>query len=109
MGLDLVAVPIDSPNKVPKELRKLENSVDAFWSVADSTIFSSGSMEFILLHMLRNRIPFMGLSSAFVKAGALMALDVDYKEVGAQCAALATKVLAGDSPSSLPITDRKST
>jgi putative ABC transport system substrate-binding protein len=45
----------------------------------------------------------MGLSPAFVKAGALMALAVDYQEVGAQCGGLATKILSGESPSSLPI------
>jgi putative tryptophan/tyrosine transport system substrate-binding protein len=38
-----------------------------------------------------------------VKAGALLALDADYQEVGAQCGALAAKILAGEAPSTLPI------
>ncbi len=104
MGLELVAVAINADDKVPEALRTLEKRVDALWSVADSTTFSSGSVEFILLHTLRNKIPFMGLSPAFVKAGALMALAADYQEVGMQCGGLATKVLMGDHPSSLPIT-----
>jgi len=104
MGLDLVAISIASEDKVPAALRSLDKTVDALWSVADSTTFSSGSAEFILLHTLRNRIPFMGLSPAFVKAGALMALEVDYQEVGAQCGGLAAKILTGDQPSSLPVT-----
>jgi len=61
-------------------------------------------MEFIFLYTLRNKLPFMGLSPAFVKAGALMALAVDYQEVGAQCGGLAARILSGESPSSLPVT-----
>ena len=104
MGLELVSIPINSEKEVPKAVRILDGKVDALWSVADSTVFSSGSTEFIILHTLRNGIPFMGLSPAFVKAGALMALAADYREVGIQCGELAVKVLSGDHPSSLPIT-----
>jgi len=104
IGVELIGAPIASGEKVPEALRTLDKSVDALWSVADSTAFSAGSMEFFFLHTLRNKIPFMGLSPAFVKAGALMALAVGYQEVGAQCGGLATKILAGESPSSLPIT-----
>lgn len=104
MGLELFAVPVTSSDKVPDALRTLENNVDALWSVADSTTFTSASMEFIFLHTLRNKIPFMGLSPAFVKAGALMALAIDYQEVGAQCGGLATRILSGETPGSLPIT-----
>jgi putative ABC transport system substrate-binding protein len=110
MGLELVAVAVDSEEKVPEALGALGKSVDALWSVADSTIFSSGSMQFILLHTLRNKIPFMGLSPSFVKAGALLALDADYQEVGAQCGALAVKILAGEAPTALPVaTPQKAT
>ncbi len=103
MGLDLIAVPIASGDKVPDALRSLEKKVDALWSVADSTTFTPASMEFIFLHTLRNKLPFMGLSPAFVKAGALLALAVDYREVGAQCGALASRILSGENPASLPV------
>jgi len=103
MGLELIAVPVPTPDKVPDALRALDKTVDALWSVADGTAFSSASMEFIFLHTLRNKLPFMGLSPAFVKAGALLALAVDYQEVGAQCGALANRILAGESPSALPV------
>lgn len=104
MGLELVAVPISSGDKVPDALRTLDKSVDALWSVADGTTFTPASAEFIFLHTLRNKLPFMGLSPAFVKAGALLALAIDYQEVGAQCGGLATKILSGENPASLPIT-----
>jgi len=107
MDLDLVAVAVGSEDKVPDALRSLKN-IDALWSVADGTVFSSGSQEFIL-YTLQNKIPFMGLSPAFVKAGALLALDPDYQEIGTQCGGIAARILAGDSPSMLPATTPQKT
>lgn len=105
MGLDLVAISIATADKVPDALSRLDRSIDALWSVADSTTFSSKeSIKYILEHTVRNKIPFVGLSPAFVEAGALMALAADYQEIGAQCGGLASRVLKGDNPSSLPIT-----
>jgi putative ABC transport system substrate-binding protein len=104
MGLELVGVPITSSDKVPDALRALDKTVDALWSVADGTTFTPASMEFLFLHTLRNKLPFMGLSPAFVKAGALLAFAIDYHEVGAQCGGLAAKLIAGENPASLPIT-----
>lgn len=89
---------------MPEALKALDKEIDALWSVADSTAFSSGSVEFILLHTLRNKIPFFGLSPGFVKAGALMALAVDYGAVGQQCGEQAARVLSGHPPSSVPVT-----
>lgn len=104
MGLELVTVPIPSSDKVPDALRSLDKTVDALWSVADGTTFTPASMEFLFLHTLRNKLPFMGLSPAFVKAGALLAFAIDYQDVGAQCGGLAAKLIGGEIPASLPIT-----
>jgi putative tryptophan/tyrosine transport system substrate-binding protein len=105
MGLDLVAISIAKEDKVPDALDRLDRSIDFLWSVADSTTFSSKeSIKYILEYTVRNGIPFMGLSPAFVEAGALMALAVDYQQVGVQCGGLATRILMGDNPSLLPVT-----
>jgi putative ABC transport system substrate-binding protein len=42
------------------------------------------------------------VSFSWVKAGALYALNRDYRDIGAQCGELAAKVLAGTPVSSLP-------
>jgi putative ABC transport system substrate-binding protein len=44
-----------------------------------------------------------------VKAGALYALDRDYKDLGSQCGELAIKVLQGTKPSMLPIVPPRKT
>ena len=73
--------------------------------MADSTVFSSDrSVELLLRWSLEQKVPFMGLSPAFVKAGALLALSVDYKDVGMQCGEQAVQVLAGQRPAAVSIT-----
>ena len=105
LGLELIAVPVTSNDRLPAAVEKLRTRVDALWSVADSTVFASDrSIEFLLRQTLQYKIPFMGLSPAFVKAGALLALSVDYHDVGRQCGEQAALVLGGRAPASLPVT-----
>jgi putative ABC transport system substrate-binding protein len=105
VGLELIAMPVTAAEQIPSTLAGVERHIDALWSVADSTVFASDrAVEFLLRQTLQYRLPFMGLSSAFVKAGALLALSVDYRNVGRQCGEQAALVLAGRAPASLPIT-----
>lgn len=105
LGLGLIAMPVTAAEQIPTTMSELERQIDALWSVADSTVFESDrSVEFLLRRTLQSRIPFMGLSPAFVKAGALIALSADYRDVGRQCGEEAAQVLAGRAPASLPIT-----
>ncbi len=105
MGLELIAIPVSSAEKLQETLDHHKKQLDALWSVADSTVFASDrATEFLLRKTLEYKLPFMGLSPGFVKAGALLALSVDYADVGAQCGEQAAQVLAGRPPPSLPIT-----
>ena len=104
MDLELVKVPVRSQAEVLDKLRELEGKVDLLWSVADSTVFTSQSVRFILLNTLRYRIPFIGLSPSYVRAGALLSLSCDYEDVGRQAGEAALQVLQGSAPESVPIT-----
>jgi len=105
MGLELIGIPVGSPEQLQELAGTLRSrQVDALWSVADSTVFaSSRSVEFLIRRAVEARIPFMGLSPDFVKAGALLALSVDYKDIGLQCGEQAAQVLQGSAPSSVAI------
>ena len=105
MGLELIAMPLSSTEKLQETLEQQKKKLEALWSVADSTVFASDrAIEFLLRKTLEYKLPFMGLSPGFVKAGALLALSVDYADVGAQCGEQAAQVLAGRPPSLLPVT-----
>jgi hypothetical protein len=57
-------------------LAALTNSADVLWGIADDMVMTTETARSILLFSLRNRLPLIGLSGAWVKAGALMALSV---------------------------------
>jgi len=103
MNLSFTAKPVNSEREVPDALKYLLKNVDVLWSVADSTVFGSQSTKYILMTTLKSGVPFVGLSPAFVKAGALMALSYDYPDIGKQSAEIAIRVLKGENPGLIPI------
>jgi len=74
MSLELLAIPVKSTGEVPRALDGLEEKIDVLWSVADATVFNGKMPEYILQYTLQHNIPFMGLSTNFVEAGALFGL-----------------------------------
>jgi putative ABC transport system substrate-binding protein len=104
MGISIYAKPISSEREVPAALKGLMGHVDALWSVADTTVFSTTqSAQYILLNTLRTGTPFMGLSPSFVSAGALMCLSCDYEDIGKQAAELAERILKGEKAGNIPV------
>jgi putative ABC transport system substrate-binding protein len=102
LGLRLEARRLASPRELPAALDDLSSDTDVLWGLADQVVLNPQTAQPILLFSLRHRIPFVGLSLTWVKAGALYALDRDYADIGAQCAELAARVLRGTPPSALP-------
>jgi len=102
VGLTLQAHKVDSPRELPDALDSLTHRADVLWGVADRVVLNPQTVKPILLFSIRNRIPFIGLSQTWVKAGALYALDRDYADIGMQCAELAGKILQGEPPRALP-------
>jgi putative ABC transport system substrate-binding protein len=103
MGLELIAEVVDAPHGVPRAINKLKNRVDFMWSVADGNVFTRETVRALLLVSLRKKLPLMGLSPAFVKAGALFSISIDPDMVGRQAAGLTMDVLGGERPSNIPV------
>ncbi|MFQ5700487.1 MAG: ABC transporter substrate-binding protein [Acidobacteriota bacterium] len=104
LGVRLVAIRVSSREQVIAGAESVVRDVDVLWSVADSTVFFPQGLKQILLTTLRHRVPFVGLSPSFVKAGALLAFSVDYKDVGRQSAELAVRILSGERPGQIATT-----
>ncbi len=102
-GLDLIGVSVETSDQIPAALEELTGKIDVLWSFADSLVYSPNLAQFIILHTLRNRLPFMGVSPGFVKAGALFCVYANYEDVGRQSAEMVAEILAGKSPTSLPM------
>ncbi len=107
-GFTLVTQAVDTPRALPDALENVSRSVDALWGISDSVVMTPQTAEPILLVTLRSKIPLAGLSTSWVKAGALYALDRDYVDIGIQCGEVAGKVLGGIGAGSLaPMHPRK--
>jgi putative ABC transport system substrate-binding protein len=94
-GFKLVAREVSDPKDLPDALDSLQNEINVLWGISDSKVLNSKTAKSILLFSFRNRIPFVGLSAAWVKAGAFYALDRDYADIGRQCGEMTHKVLTG--------------
>jgi putative ABC transport system substrate-binding protein len=102
LGLRVLARPVETPHALPEALISLANDADVLWGLIDQTVLSPQTAEPLLLFSFRNRIPFIGLSSSWTKAGALYSLDRDYTDLGVQCGEIASKVLQGTRAGSIP-------
>ena len=108
MGLRLSAHEVFAPRDLPSAMANLSKDADVLWGLADSMVINVQTAKQILLFSHRYRIPFIGLSEAWVKSGALYALDRDYADIGAQCAELAVRVSKGANAGAIsPVAPRK--
>jgi putative ABC transport system substrate-binding protein len=102
-GLRIEAEPVRSPADIPAALDRLAKKVDALWGIADAMVLTPQTAKSILLFSFRNKIPFIGPSSAWVKAGALYSLDWDYTDMGEQCGEAVARILQGARAAAIPI------
>lgn len=103
MGLKLEVRKVDDEKEIPDTLKNLWSDVDCLLMVPDSRVFTPMSVEYILLHSLRNRYPVIGLSSFYTKAGALIAIDCDYTDLGRQAGEVAHRIIDGETPASIGV------
>lgn len=85
VGLQPLFEPVRAPRQLPEALQRLGKRADVILGVNDRTVFTPQTAKAILLHSFRARIPLIGLSDAWVKAGALYALEPDYADLGKHC------------------------
>ena len=103
MGLELVAIEITENKQLPAAIDSLAQTVQGMWSLADQKLFSPQSTRFILLNTMRKNLPLMGFSRHVVESGALFALDFDYKGVGRQAGDIASMIIGGKDPATIPV------
>lgn len=95
-GYTPVAEPVSSPSTLPAALGRLTNSSDVLFALADTAVFAAEHSRALLLFSFRNLIPLAGPNEAWVRAGALYAVDWDYADLGRHCLALGQRQLAGN-------------
>ena len=103
LGLELVAIKIESEREMPLALDSICRVADGIWTTADDLIYTPQATKFMILSSIRNRKPIMGFTPSFVESGALVGLSYDYKDIGRRAGQLAIRYINGEPIDSLPI------
>jgi putative tryptophan/tyrosine transport system substrate-binding protein len=103
LGLDLYAKPVYSEAEVIDAVEEVLKESDCLWAGIDPLVYNQQSAKYILMATFRHKKPFMAFSYNYVKAGALFALECDYRDIGRQSAQIAVRILRGEKPDNIPV------
>ncbi len=106
-GLEAIGKKINSKKEFPQALKNLSGRIDCFLMFPDSNVYFPESVEYLLVESLRKGFPVVGLSSIYTKAGALISLECDYEDLGAQAGEIALEILSGNVPKAEFVNPRK--
>lgn len=101
LGFNLVSKKISSKTEFSEVLESISSKIDCFLMTPDTDIYYPKLVEYLLRESLKNNFSVIGLSSTYVKAGALVAFDCDYKDIGNQAGELALKILEDEKPTNI--------
>lgn len=96
LKIDILGLPLTDPETVQKELdAQKSDSFNALWMVADFKLYYGASPAFgqLLEFSHTAHKPLMGASEAFVKAGALFSVSINYQTLGSQLALVSRQIL----------------
>jgi len=82
-------------------LVSLERRVDLVLCLPDSTLYNRATVEPLVLSSLKHRLPIVGFSESFVRAGAAVGLYPDFRDAGRQAGELALRFLQGEAVAGL--------
>ncbi|HDL64018.1 MAG TPA: hypothetical protein ENH12_01370, partial [Proteobacteria bacterium] len=102
-GKELYSRRIDKLEDLHQTVEELLDRVDVFWMIADHQLFSRQTTRYLLLETMRRRIPFIGISPSYVRAGALFCIYWDSRDIGRQAGEAAGKILRGIEPSQIAV------
>ena len=97
MGYELNVVECAGPDKLLATFASLKGSVDLVIAPPDTELFNSATVKPLVLASLDQRIPIVGFSAAFDRAGALAGVYPDFFDAGRRTGELIAQILAGKS------------
>jgi ABC-type uncharacterized transport system substrate-binding protein len=84
-----------SPKEMLEAFRALSGVVDLVLCLPDPVLYRSAAVQALILSSIRLRLPLVGFSTGFVRAGALAGFQPDYREIGVQAAESVLRFLEG--------------
>jgi putative ABC transport system substrate-binding protein len=95
-GIKLVARRVDSAGAFPSAFKELCNETEFFIMLADSSLYFPQSVEFLLREAVARNVAVCGLAAPYTRAGALISVEGDYRDMGAQAGEIGGRILMGE-------------
>jgi len=92
-GLVLHEQKLESADSLYRNLESLLEKSNVLLAIPDTEVYNSLTMRNILMTTYRSRVPVVGFSSAYVKAGALCAVFSTPSQIAAQAASLTSQFI----------------
>lgn len=93
--LQLGLFKVEAAAKLYPVLQRLLDESEILLVLPDAIVYNGGTIQNILLAAYRQKVPLMGFSPAYVRAGALLALYSTPPQIGVQTARIARSLLNG--------------
>lgn len=81
-GFSLVKVEVRQRSEVAGAARDLLTRVQALWLVPDTTVVTTESFRTLMHLSIANKVPLVGFSESMAKAGAVLAIQPNFAELG---------------------------
>jgi len=95
-GFTPVIVDCDRPAGLLKAMAALKGKVDFVLCLPDPDLYTPVTIKPLVLASLEGRLPLVGFTPAFVRAGAAAGIYPDYRDAGRQAAEMAQSLLRGE-------------
>ena len=102
-GMEVVEAAVGRDELLFPGLKRVLEDADLLLALPEPQLYNSASIQNILLSSFRARVPLVAFSSAYVRAGALLALHVTPTQTGLQAATMARAVLQGKALPAAPV------
>jgi ABC-type uncharacterized transport system substrate-binding protein len=79
-----------------KALSALQGKVDFVLCMPDPDLYNAVTIKPLVMASLEHRLPLVGFSPSFVRAGAAAGIFPDYRDLGRQAAEMAQHLLRGE-------------
>jgi putative ABC transport system substrate-binding protein len=95
-GFVPMVVDCDGPAHLLKAMAALKGKADFVLCFPDADLYNAVTIKPLVLASLEHRLPLVGFSPAFVRAGAAAGIFPDYRDMGRQAAEMALRLLRGE-------------
>ena len=97
LGYELRVVDCAGPEKLLSVFSSLKGSTDFVIAEPDPDLYNNATIKPLVLASLQQRLPILGFSATFVRAGALAGVYPDFKDLGRQTGELLVRLLENKS------------